>query len=814
MDILQREDMIKGLPDAVLFQKAQETGADQFLFVSEIQRRQKMRDSYAKSQSDQPEETIVEQILSGGIAEVGQPNEDMQAAMLSGMPPPQPQGPPMGMPPQGMPPQGPPMGMAPQGMPPQGMPMGMPPQGMPPQGMPMGMAPQGMASGGVVRMANTPHLLENQNHNVPVLVDKAGQPSMKLSSAITVDGRRGSLDRELLDLALADKTPTETVKRDVMANAAPTGATYGYGPTTPRLEMASGGVVRMAGGRGTPFTPTGRTVEELAGSIWDYQRPKVPLSDFSIHPEGSYSPFMPDPRSETREDIVKRYFGWDADDRRTHGKDTKAQLERQPVMGKDRDRFIDHAVNSGKLDRYLLKNQGYLQHPHHPIDLEPERSPVINTDEYKLVNVPRDLSLMDLLTEDDPARRYWTAIDENDSRWDYYDRWGHPRTQKNGNGADVASTETLTETVVDSTGGTSNETLAFDLGQKNAGRLISALQGRPNGNSAVAANASPLLGGGDELDSSSSYKSLFDKIDSLTFPTEEVDYTKVTTRINDYEKDLKEFLNERTKMQKFDFKEHALDYGRLISEQESRARKIREDAKKSAGAQALIHLGAGIAEGDLAKGLRGAAESASETTRLGRQEATAEERLARTMQIAEAESNMDLGIRQQESALTQYENERTRDLEQLGIEGEMIGDQVALEIKAAEMKYAETVAEYEAKRNQFISAAQMLHYGDRADDPMEDQFREAMRAGADYIQIAMDDYKSSAAGLDATPEDLTNYMYMIMDNVLATYGGKHPEAIAARKRQEARARRGGTTPRVNLADDFSTGANPAEVKGG
>jgi hypothetical protein len=164
------------------------------------------------------------------------------------------------------------------------------------------------------------------------------------------------------------------------------------------------------------------------------------------------------------------------------------------------------------------------------------------------------------------------------------------------------------------------------------------------------------------------------------------------------------------------------------------------------------------------------------------------------MQIAEAESNMDLGIRQQESALTQYENERTRDLEQLGIESEMIGDQVALEMKAVEMKYAETVAEYEAKRNQFISAAQMLHYGDRADDPMEDQFREAMRAGADYIQIAMDDYKDSPAGLDATPEDLANYMYMIMDNVLATYGGKHPEAIAARKREEARATSGVISP--------------------
>ena len=582
MDILQREDMIKGLPDAVLFQKAQETGADQFLFVSEIQRRQKMRDSYAKSQSDQPEETIVEQILSGGIAEVGQPNEDMQAAMLSGMPPPQPQGPPMGMPPQGMPPQGPPMGMAPQGMPPQGMPMGMPtgmpmgmptgmptgmpPQGMPPQGMPMGMAPQGMASGGVVRMANTPHLLENQNHNVPVLVDKAGQPSMKLSSAITVDGKRGSLDRELLDLALADKTPTETVKRDVMAN-------------TPRQEMASGGVVRMAGGQGTPFTPTGRTVGEIAGSLYDYEPPTTRSMTTGVNPRGGLYPIdTVVPEAETQEELRDRILG-------TDWRLNRPDVANQYIHGTvgthgwdDRDKFIEWAVDkeSGKLAQYLPEDQ----------------QPVSGED-----------------------------------------------------AADVVSTSETPTTVVNSTVGTSNENLAFDLGQKNVGRFLSALQGRPNGNSAVAANVSPL-----QLNQPLSYRNLAEKVLALKRP-KGADLSEVRKTLLGQRTALETLQQNWPDKPKFDFKEHALDYGRLISEQESRARKIREDAKKSAGAQALIHLGAGIAEGDLAKGLRGAAESASETTRLGRQEATAEERLARTMQIAEAESKANLGIRQGEAAV-------------------------------------------------------------------------------------------------------------------------------------------------------------------
>ena len=492
------------------------------------------------------------------------------------------------------------------------------------------------------------------------------------------------------------------------------------------IEMAKFGD-RQTPDVAVPFTPTGGTREEIAGSLYDYEPPTTRSMTTGVNPRGGLYPIdTVVPGAETQEELRDRILG-------TDWRLNRPDVANQYIHGTvgthgwdDRDKFIEWAVDkeSGKLAQYLPEDQ----------------QPVSGED-----------------------------------------------------AADVVSTSETPTTVVNSTGGTSNENLAFDLGQKNAGRLMSALQARPNGNSAAAANVSPL-----QRNQPLSYLNLAEKIIALKRP-KGADLSEVRKALLGQKTALETLQQNWPDKPTINYKEHALDYGRLITEQESRARKIREDAKKSAGAQALIHLGAGIAEGDLAKGLRGAAESASETTRLGRQEATAEERLARTMQIAEAESNMDLGIRQQESALAQYENDRTRALEELGIEGKIITDQVGLEMKAAEMKYAETVAAYEAKRNQFISAAQMLRYGDLAGDPMEDLFREAMRAGADYIKIAMDDYKDSPEGYKATPKDLTNYMNMIMDNVLATYGGKHPEAIAARKRQKALATSDGTTPPVPVS---------------
>lgn len=55
----------------------------------------------------------------------------------------------------------------------------------------------------------------------------------------------------------------------------------------------------------------------------------------------------------------------------------------------------------------------------------------------------------------------------------------------------------------------------------------------------------------------------------------------------------------------------APSFAGLISEQERRLAKIREDAKRDVGAQALINLGAGVMEGDVAGGLRKAGQAAS-----------------------------------------------------------------------------------------------------------------------------------------------------------------------------------------------------------
>ena len=98
MDILEIEDVLKGLPDQSLMQEAkQPTGqVPQYMVVSEIQRRSKMRKSF-EAQKKQPSSTITEQILTGGVASVAPPPPQMMGAMgMPQQPPAPPQQPPMG----------------------------------------------------------------------------------------------------------------------------------------------------------------------------------------------------------------------------------------------------------------------------------------------------------------------------------------------------------------------------------------------------------------------------------------------------------------------------------------------------------------------------------------------------------------------------------------------------------------------------------------------------------------------------------------------------------------------------------------------
>jgi hypothetical protein len=84
MNILEIEDMVKGLPDDRLQQEAEmPTGqVPQFLVVSEIQRRSDMRRRFAERQQQQPQGTVKDQIIQEGIAAMAPPDQSMQAAMM------------------------------------------------------------------------------------------------------------------------------------------------------------------------------------------------------------------------------------------------------------------------------------------------------------------------------------------------------------------------------------------------------------------------------------------------------------------------------------------------------------------------------------------------------------------------------------------------------------------------------------------------------------------------------------------------------------------------------------------------------------
>lgn len=131
MNILEVEDMIKGMPDDSLFREAQQpTGqVPQFLVISEIQRRSDMRRRY-QAQQERPQATVKDQIMQEGIG--GMVPQQMRQD-LGGAPQQPPQQPAMPQQQMGMPAQ-------PGGM---GAPAGAPMQ-----------APVQMKEGGVVKMQN------------------------------------------------------------------------------------------------------------------------------------------------------------------------------------------------------------------------------------------------------------------------------------------------------------------------------------------------------------------------------------------------------------------------------------------------------------------------------------------------------------------------------------------------------------------------------------------------------------------------------------------------------------------------------------
>jgi hypothetical protein len=170
-----------------------------------------------------------------------------------------------------------------------------------------------------------------------------------------------------------------------------------------------------------------------------------------------------------------------------------------------------------------------------------------------------------------------------------------------------------------------------------------------------------------------------------------------------------------------DYSSFAPDYEGLITESERRVRKIKEDAKKDAGAQALIQLGAGIAEGNVSEGLRGASRVSSDIMKEARAESSAENSLARRMEMVSKEAQMNMGVKGREAAVANYNkkldavtadyaDQRQREFQAAGMDSDAAFARANFEAQIAKAINAASEAERDRQLQNLIAQATLERY--------------------------------------------------------------------------------------------------------
>jgi len=213
------------------------------------------------------------------------------------------------------------------------------------------------------------------------------------------------------------------------------------------------------------------------------------------------------------------------------------------------------------------------------------------------------------------------------------------------------------------------------------------------------------------------------------------------------------------------------DYASLVQDQETRAKKLREEARKEAGAQALIQLGAGIAGGDLAGGISRAGKTAAEIKKDARREASAEEQLARRMQMAQQEARMSLGI-QSETAKTRaqerandlmikaYSDDRQRELTAAGMDAQAAQSLVSIETAAAQAKVAGTEKDRKFAIDRLTSIVAAQRYQDLQDQEQIRMDRQELALFEDVIKDQLEEYVANRP--EATPAEIANFARELM----------------------------------------------------
>jgi hypothetical protein len=654
MNILEIEDIIKGLPDQSLIQEAQAPSGQmpQFLVVSEIQRRADMRKRFQNQQQEMPQGTIADQILQSGIASMGnrQPIQSM---------------PPQGMPPQGMPPM-PQQGM-PQGMPQQGMPMQQQPPMSPPMPPPMSppmMPPaQGMAGGGVVRMQT--------GELVPYTGGTKAYQNL-IDQALMAGGTSRDIQ------ALIGGNPEAQAVYNSMRGPNPQTASIPYG------EEFDGRKAVVGGSPGyTPYYLS-NSVPNTQGATSDSirsqnQRQQNKLEPIRNQTDGE-SILNLERFSRMKEmnspnySLVGSGFGFNPQENLSNrNENVPAQQARSPSIGS--------SVLTDKLAEALTKE-------------ETQKFPYAGG--TGLTEYGQNLfsqGLQEGQTVEEIVRNIYNY---------------RPSTTATARGArrdqDQPSTEEYIKSIYGDDFSTPGLYSGMFRGPGAESLYMEEVMGRIGGSvpatespipPATTTNvpelttetapqtASPSMGGNATQIDGERLKPnyfAFSPIIGLALnaktPKDKVAEDMMKRPQGPDYSAAKSILDE---LQAVDYSAFKPDYAGLITEQERRAQKIRDDASKDASAQALIQLGAGLAAGDISKGLSAAGQSVADIKRQARAEARDEEGFARQLRLAQDEAGMQIGLKQAEA-------ERSIQLEMVGLSKGEADAQANAEFRAIEFE--------------------------------------------------------------------------------------------------------------------------------
>ena len=452
----------------------------------------------------------------------------------------------------------------------------------------------------------------------------------------------------------------------------------------PQQAMSNGGVVRMSNGQDTSyFTPQGATLEELAGSMYDYQRPRS-------GPRGRR-------KGETRSEMMGRILGPDA---------------YQPpsfLAGPGaRSKFVESAVESGMLEQYLPREEDQF------LETKVVEKPTFES-EFNLGNA----AMTDAERLDRELFPLATSVDEEITALGLSDK----------STEDKVNEDLYSQTQEDL------RTLSGD----------------------ISLDVSPIR-------------------------TAAGKFANLTQRFKDRTPaDYQSLIKERTQ----DFMQFAPDYESLITDQELKAKKIREDARKDAGAQALIQLGAGILEGNVGEGLRGAGKASSDIMTQARAEAAAEEKLANSMRLSQEEARMNLGVMGEEAAQRQYDrntdliikeyaDDRATQLAAMGMEADNIKSELAAETSIVQLLYGAESDKRTFALERLVKVASV----ERFKDLKEEEKQATLRAIIQQIQDPFEEWfksyqrKNPNVSMETLKVDVNNFL-----NAFITAYGQKPIAL-------------------------------------